>query len=206
MLTRSLISLMGMGPCGYCIPPCGFGFTLTVLAPLAKLRCRHQALETPHGSWSIPPRPPIPNRLRPGLSLMTGCIRSGRFLSSLLSPKKQYSDTGRQMGHRQVLNCSQSPGPSSSFSLPASTPVLELGNCLSGTPIQGAAPVLAWVKGISYTAAAALVILKPPATDNQDRRQVMKLDQAIQVYKEYHRMNSGKKHDRVLRRHPRQAL
>jgi hypothetical protein len=48
--------------------------------------------------------------------------------------------------------------------------------------------------------------LKPPATNNQDRRQVMKLDQAIQFYKEYHRMNSGKKHDPVLRRHPRQAL
>jgi hypothetical protein len=86
---------------------------------------------------------------------MTGCIRSGRFLSSLLSLKKQSSDTGRQMGHRQVLNCSQSPGPPSSFSLPASTPVLKLGNCLSGTPIPGAAPALARLKRISYTAVSS---------------------------------------------------
>ena len=34
----------------------------------------------------------------------------------------------------------------------------------------------------------------------------MKLDHAVQIYKEYHRMNSGKKHDRVLRCHTRQAL
>ena len=32
-------------------------------------------------------------------------------------------------------------------------------------------------------------------THNQDRRQAMKLEQAIQVYQEYHKMNSGKKYD-----------
>ena len=32
-------------------------------------------------------------------------------------------------------------------------------------------------------------------THNQERRHAMKLVQAIQVYQEYHRMNSGKKYD-----------
>jgi hypothetical protein len=49
------------------------------------------------------------------------------------------------------------------------------------------------MRGISYSTLVFSIGLEP--THNQDRRQAMKFAQAIQVYQEYHKMNSGKKHD-----------
>jgi hypothetical protein len=57
------------------------------------------------------------------------------------------------------------------------------------------APPLARVRRISYTAVAESMLLRPPETNQQERREVMKLDQAVEVYREYHKMNSGKKYD-----------
>jgi hypothetical protein len=34
----------------------------------------------------------------------------------------------------------------------------------------------------------------------------MKLDHAVEVYREYHKMNSGKKYGRILWSHPQQVL
>jgi hypothetical protein len=46
------------------------------------------------------------------------------------------------------------------------------------------APPFARAKQISYAAVAESMLLRPPETDQQERRQVMKLDQAVVVYRE----------------------
>lgn len=55
------------------------------------------------------------------------------------------------------------------------------------------ARVIADLTWISYS--AIVLRIGSESTHNQDRRQAMKLDQAIKVYQEYHKMNSGKKYD-----------
>jgi hypothetical protein len=55
------------------------------------------------------------------------------------------------------------------------------------------AKILAQSGRISYI--LLVIPIGLAATHNQDRRQAMKLAQAIQVYQECHKMNSGKEHD-----------
>lgn len=142
------------GPRGYCIPPCGFGFTLTVLAPLAKLRCRHQALGgMPHGSWSIPPRPPIPNRLRPGLSRMT-------WLYSFWPISIQPPFTQKAMFRYKAAN-----GSSTGLEL-----LTESWSVFMVNQSSESAPPLERVKRISYTADAESMLLRLPETNQQERR------------------------------------
>lgn len=68
------------------------------------------------------------------------------------------------------------------------------------------APPLARVKRISYTAVPESMLLRPSRTDEQERKYVMKLERAAEVYRVYHKMNSGKKYDRVLWSHAQQVL
>jgi hypothetical protein len=53
------------------------------------------------------------------------------------------------------------------------------------------ARILAQLRRIPYIPIVVAIGLEP--TDNHERRKAMKLGQAVQVYQEYHRMNSGKK-------------